>query len=228
MNDNEIIIEKGTVLNTDIKINENVPEIKPNRKEITKDDLADGLPLSREQYDELLTLINDYRMCVALDKTKHGRTHLIAMYIVEKPGAEPVHAKPYPMNTEKRAKIKEKVAEWEKNKIVTETMYSYASPCILIQKPDGTYRLVIDYRKLNANTVRLNFPLPNVDDGMEELNGAVIFAILDFELGYLQIPLTDRAKEKTAFIVVGGVVIKIRNDIQAFQRRGVNPQFKEV
>lgn len=198
--DDVIKLEKGDTLNTSVTVNNIVPEIKPCLREINKNDLAEGLPLTCEQYDELLTLINRYRMCVALDLSELGCTHLIEMDIVEKPGTEPPHAKLYSTNTEQRDKIKSRVAEWKKNKLATETSATYASPCILIEKPDGTFRLVVDYRKLNANTVRLSFPLPNVDDGMEELNGAAIFASLDLAQGYLQIPLTERAKEKTGFI----------------------------
>lgn len=161
----EKILEKGVVLNTAITINESVPEIKPNKKSIT----IDGFALNKEQFDELLTLLNNYKMCVALDIIELRCTHLIEINIVEKPGTELTHAKPYPTNNEKRNIIREKLAECKKNKLASETMSSYASPCILISKSDGTFRLVIDYRKLNANTVRLNFPLPNIEDGIEEL-----------------------------------------------------------
>lgn len=67
-------------------------------------------------------------------------------------------------------------------------------------KSDGTYRMVVYYRRLNKNTDRMNFPLPNIDDGLEELHESVIFVVLDLAQRYLQIPLSERGKEKTAFI----------------------------
>lgn len=64
----------------------------------------------------------------------------------------------------------------------------------------GGKRLVIDFRKLNAQTLHDNFPLPNIDLQMENLAGSSIFAVLDLANGFLQIPLSDEAKEKTAFV----------------------------
>ena len=69
-----------------------------------------------------------------------------------------------------------------------------------MQRSGGTDRLVVDFRRLNKNTIRMNFPLSNVDDGLEELHGATIFIVLDLAHGYLQVALIERAKEKRAFI----------------------------
>lgn len=46
----------------------------------------------------------------------------------------------------------------------------------------------------------MNFPLPNIGDGFEELHGAAIFAVLDLAHGYLLVPLIEETKEKTAFV----------------------------
>lgn len=129
-----------------------------------------------------------------------GCTHLIEMDIQEKPGSIPPYSKPFKASAEQREIMSTKVGEWKALKIAKETNGKYASPCILVKNADGTYRLVTDYRRLNKNTIRMNFPLPNIDDGLEELFGAVIFIVLDLKQGYLQIPLTETAKEKTAFI----------------------------
>jgi len=69
-----------------------------------------------------------------------------------------------------------------------------------VSKKDGDARLVVDYRKLNLQTVRKVFPTPNLDEHLEQLYGAKMFTTLDLASGYLQVPLTEAAKEKTAFI----------------------------
>lgn len=196
----DVIIKKGSVLQTNIVSFDEVPKLKSRYAPITEEDLMIQSSLDSDRKIELLTLLNKYRPCFAMNVTELGCTHLLKMDIQLKPGSEPPYSKPYPTNNEKREIIKDKVREWKENKIVKETSAAYASPCVLIMKSDGTHRLVIDYRKLNNMTVRMNFPLPNIDDGLEKLHGATIFAILDFALGYLQMPLTDEAKEKTAFI----------------------------
>lgn len=83
---------------------------------------------------------------------------------------------------------------------MTETKSSYASPVLLVSKRDGDSRLVVDYRKLNAQTVRKVYPTPNLDEHLEALYGSNLFTTLDLASGYLQVPLSEQAKEKTAFI----------------------------
>ena len=60
--------------------------------------------------------------------------------------------------------------------------------------------MVMDYRKLNAITKPVNFPIPNFDDMLENLNGAKYFITLDLAWRYLQVPLAEDSKDCTAFI----------------------------
>ena len=101
------------------------------------------------------------------------------MDIQLKPNAKPIYSKPYPTNVEKRETVQNKVKEWKEAKMVTETESPYASPCLLLAKADTSNRLVIEYRRLNKNTIRMHFPLHNFSDGLENLQGASIFAVLD-------------------------------------------------
>lgn len=83
---------------------------------------------------------------------------------------------------------------------MTETSSDYASPVLVVDKKNGEKRLVIDYRRLNAQTVKEKYPLPNIDDQFEGLAGATYYTVLDLAQGYLQVPLTKEAKKKTASI----------------------------
>jgi hypothetical protein len=149
---------------------------------------------------ELLKLLNEYRDCFALNISELGCTDLITMEIKEIEGAKPVHMKPYHTNAEERLAIKEIIREWKENGIVTETRSPYASPVMLVRKKTGENRLVIDYRRLNSQTIKDRYPLPRIDDLLEQLHDCKLFTTLDLAHGYLQIPLTDEAKLKTAFI----------------------------
>lgn len=114
----------------------------------------------------------------------------------------PVVSKPYRISLSERETISRIVNEWKGAGIVTETNSPYASPVLLVSKKDGDARLVVDYRKLNAQTVRKVYPTPNLDEHLETLYGAKMFTTLDLASGYLQVSLSDSAKEKTAFITL--------------------------
>ncbi len=156
--------------------------------------------IESEQKQQLVELINEYRHCFALDISELGCTNLTRMDIKEVKESKPICMKPYKTNALQRDAIKKIVGEWKENGVVSETRSPYASPVILVKKKTGENRLVVDYRRLNSQTVKDKFPLPKIDDLLEQLHDCSVFTTLDLAHGYLQIPLTEEAKSKTAFI----------------------------
>lgn len=92
------------------------------------------------------------------------------------------------------------MTQWKDAGIVQETNSAYASPVLLVTKKTGESRLVVDYRKLNSQTKKINYPLTNIDDHSEILKDCKLFAVVDLAHGYLQMPLSEESQEKTAFI----------------------------
>ena len=80
----------------------------------------------------------------------------------------------------------------------------WVAPVILVRKRDGTLRYCIDYRRPNAVTKKDSYPLPNIQDCLESLDGAKFFSSMDLSLGYWQVKLTKDAKDKTSFYGTGG------------------------
>lgn len=70
---------------------------------------------------------------------------------------------------------------------------------MFVHKKDGSLRMCIDFRALNKHTVKNRYPLPRIDDLLDQLRGAKVFSSLDLQSGYHQIRITEEDVPKTAF-----------------------------
>ena len=85
------------------------------------------------------------------------------------------------------------------NNIIEPSKSEWSSPCILVPKPDGSFRFVTDFRKVNQCTKTDSYPIPRIDDCIDKIGNAKFVSKFDLLKGYWQVPLTDRAKEISAF-----------------------------
>ena len=88
--------------------------------------------------------------------------------------------------------------------VIQESSSPWASPVVLVRKKDNTLRFCVDYRHLNAVTRKDVFPIPRIDDLLDQLKGKV-FSTLDARCGYWQIKVKEESREKTAFVTFDGL-----------------------
>lgn len=94
---------------------------------------------------------------------------------------------------------KEHIHKLLEAQVITESSSPYASPIVLVKKKDGTLRMCVDYRHLNAKTRKDAFPLPRIEESLDALGGARWFSTLDLVSGYNQVPVSEADQPKTAF-----------------------------
>ena len=95
-----------------------------------------------------------------------------------------------------------------------ESSSPWSFPVVLATKKDGSQRLCVDYRQLNAVTVNDAFPLPRVDDSLAALSGSRWFSTLDLASGYWQLAIDASTQEKAAFVTTSGLLLGARINCQ--------------
>ena len=104
-----------------------------------------------------------------------------------------------------RGEITRMVQEMLKDGVIQESASPWVSPAVLVKKKDGTLRFCVDYRQLNAVTHKDTFPLPRIDDLLDQMQGKKVFSTLDAKQGYWQIKVQEESKEKTNFVTFEGL-----------------------
>jgi hypothetical protein len=116
-----------------------------------------------------------------------------------------VSARPYRLSPAHKDVVQVELDKMLKLGVIRRSKSNYASPVVLVPKPDSTWRFCVDYRKLNTHTKSDKYPLPNIDECLSRMKGAKYFAKLDLSSGYWQIPMAKEDIEKTAFVTPMGL-----------------------
>jgi hypothetical protein len=115
------------------------------------------------------------------------------------PGAVPPNQPARRLSPVEMAEAEKQVNMLLEKGLISPSSSPFGAPVVFASKPDGSLRMCIDYRALNNVTVKNRFPLPRIDDLLDNLRGAQVFSALDLTSGYWQIPMAAQDIPKTAF-----------------------------
>src|SRR3954463_14566875 len=103
------------------------------------------------------------------------------------------------MSPAELVELKTQLDELIELKVIEKSVSSWGAPVLFAKKKDETMRLYIDYRKLNAVTVKNKYPMPRIDALFDQLGGARSFSKIDLRTGYHQVRVREQDVPKTAF-----------------------------
>jgi hypothetical protein len=121
-------------------------------------------------------------------------------FVIElQPGTAPISKRPYRMPPKELAELKTQLQELLDKGYIRPSSSPWGCPALFVKKKDGSLRMCVDYRPLNAVTIKNKYPLPRVDVLFDQLAGAKVFSKIDLRSSYHQIKIRPCDIPKTAF-----------------------------
>ena len=181
-------------------LQEGVDEI-PAWKDDTVGEAHFGEQLSTEQTIQMKGVMDEFQ---EIFSNRPGRTNLMQHHI-RTVDACPVRMRPYRLPHAYRETVLQELEEMEQHGIIEQSTSEWSSPIVLVKKKDGTMRVCVDYRRLNAVTQVEAYPMPRIDEIIDQLGKARYISTLDLTKGYWQMPVAVKDRPKTAFVTPRGL-----------------------
>ena len=155
-------------------------------------------PLSREQQSHFIDLIYDYNEVFSLYDSDLGFCDALK-HSIPTTTDKPVYLPHQQIPVQLQQEVRKCLESWLKQGIIRPSKSPYASQVVIVRKKSGEIRLCVDFRKLNAISIRDSFPLPRIEEALQAVQAAVWFTSFDLAQGYLQMAMEEADIPKTAF-----------------------------
>jgi hypothetical protein len=176
-------------------------EVQPRNASTTAPEQPEGSAAEAEKVgSETRSLLAEYADCFPPDLPKRLPPSRDVDHRIEVvPGSVPPSMAMYRMSPTELDELKRQIDDLESKHVLRPSKSPFGAPVLLTKKKDGTWRFCVDYRALNAITIKNKYPLPRVDELFDRLHGARYFSKLDLRSGYWQIRVREEDVPKTAF-----------------------------
>ena len=194
--------------------------VKLNNSQVLKDINVKVSHLSKTEQQDMKEILSEYNHLFPDIPTRTNQLH----HDVDIGNAQPIKQHSYRLNPEKAKYLQKEIQYLLENDLIEPSKSNWSSPCILVPKPDGGYRLCTDYRKVNTVTKTDTYPIPRIDDCIDKIGNAIYVSKFDLLKGFWQVPLTERAKEISVFVTPDGLFqykvmpFGMKNSPATFQR----------
>ena len=190
------VAEKEEDTESEVRLGNDQQPIKLQNSQILNDLGTKLSHLPSVQRKELAEVITQYR---EVFPDVPSNTNLIE-HDVDVGDSAPIKQHPYRVSPMKKELLDKEVQYMLENDIIEESQSNWSSPCILVPKHDGGFRFCTDFRKVNDKTKSDSFPIPRIADCIDQIGNAKFVSTFDMLKGYWQVPLTQRAREISAFV----------------------------
>ena len=148
---------------------------------------------------QLNALVHEYSELFESPSGTQQHLHITAEAIPLEENTNPPNRPAFRLSLRERHEVEARIKEMLEKGWIQPSHSGYGAPVLFVPKPDGSLRMCIDYRALNKITKSNKYPLPRIDDLMDNLSGAQYFSALDLTSGYHQLTLQPSDVPKTAF-----------------------------
>lgn len=156
-------------------------------------------PLSPEWQERVKEKLNAMPEVFAQHDSDFGRTNKVK-HQIKLSDETPFKHRPRPIHPQDLDAVRRHLQELSEAGVIRESESCFSSPIVVVKKKNGDIRLCIDYRKLNLQTIKDAYALPNLEEAFSALSGSKWFSVLDLKSGYYQIEVDEADKHKTAFV----------------------------
>ena len=156
---------------------------------------------------EIKSILEQYQDRIGREKFDIGRIDGIEYKINMKPGVKPYSRQPHNLAPDHEAEVEKTVKVLLKHGLIEPYEGPWASNVFVVINPDGSTRMVTNYKWINQHSYSDSYPTPSVPDMISKFHGKTIYSTFDIIKAFHNIPVSEESRKYTAFTTKYGTFV---------------------